>query len=103
MEDLEDEIAETDSYDMANMVVKMLNYNKKTIEIADVEVKKQFRNLGISKKLLEYVLEKYKNYQFYLRVSPTDGVDEQTLANSVIKYGFIEVDNSENGTFLIKR
>lgn len=67
-------------------------------------LKKEEKNIGISKMLLEYVLSKYDGYQFYLRVCPTDGVDEITLANSVMKYGFIKVGESDDGgTFLIKK
>lgn len=97
------EISDTDSYEMAMEVVRVLDYNKPVIEIADVDVRKEYRNMGISKALLEYVLGNYKDCQFYMRVCPTDGVDERTLANSVIKYGFIEIDNDENGTFLVKK
>ena len=69
----------------------------------DVDVKKEYRGMGISKMLLEYILNKYSGYQFYLRVCPTDGVDETTLAKSVGKYGFITITDTENGTFMIKR
>lgn len=103
IEDLDSEISETDSYETATAIIKKLDYNKPVVELADVDVKKEFRGKGISKILLEYALEKYKKYQFYLRVCPTDGVDEITLAKSVIKYGFINVENTENGTFLIKK
>lgn len=103
LEDLESEISETDCYETAREVCRKLNYNKPTIELADIDVRKEFRNMGISKMLLEYTLKKYSNCQFYLRVCPEDGVDEQTLANSVMKYGFTYVNNTENGTFLIKK
>ena len=98
------EIADTDSYEMAEDVIAELEPNKPIIEIADVDVSKNYRNKGVSKKLIEYVLEKYKNYQFYLRVCPTDGVDEYTFANVFKRYGFIEVDrNDENGTFMVRK
>ena len=98
------EIADTDSYEMAEDVIGKLNSNRPIIEIADVDVSKNYRNKGVSKKLIEYVLEKYKDYQFYLRVCPTDGVDEYTFANVFKRYGFIEIDrNDENGTFMIKK
>lgn len=100
---LESEISETDSYETAENVIRKLNPNKPIIELADVDVKKEFRNKGVSKTLLEYVLNKYNNCQFYLRVSPTSGVNEITLANSVRKYGFINITNTENGTFMIKK
>lgn len=101
---LYNEIADTDSYEMAEDVIGKLNSNKPIIEIADVDVSKNYRNKGVSKKLIEYVLEKYKDYQFYLRVCPTDGVDEYTFANVFKRYGFIEIDrNDENGTFMIKK
>ena len=101
---LDSEISETDSYETASEVIRRLDYNKPIIELADVDVKREYRNMGVSKMLLEYVLNKYGNkYQFYLRVCPTSGVDEETLARSVMKYGFIEVDNTENGTFLIRK
>ena len=92
-----------DGDDIAYGVVRRLDNNKHVIDLADIDVSKDFRNMGISKRLLEYVLSKYGDYQFYLRVCPTDGVDEATLANSVIKYGFIKVGESDDGgTFLIK-
>ena len=101
---LYNEIADTDSYEMAEDVIGKLNSNKPIIEIADVDVSKNYRNKGVSKKLIEYVLEKYKDYQFYLRVCPTDDVDEYTFANVFKRYGFIEIDrNDENGTFMIKK
>lgn len=100
---LDSEISETDSYETADMVIRKLDHNKPIVELADVDVKRKYRSRGVSKLLLEYVLEKYKGYQFYMRVCPTDGVDENTLVSSVLKYGFIEVENTENGTFLIKR
>jgi GNAT superfamily N-acetyltransferase len=101
---LYNEIADTDSYEMAEDVIGELNSNKPIIEIADIDVSKNYRNKGVSKKLIEYVLEKYKDYQFYLRVCPTDGVDEYTFANTFKGYGFIEIDrNDENGTFMIKK
>ena len=93
-----------DGDDIAYDVVSKLDRNKRVIDLADIDVSKDFRNMGISKKLLEYMLGKYKDYQFYLRVCPTDGVDEATLANSVMKYGFMNVAESDDGgTFLIKR
>ena len=101
--ELDSEISDTDSYDVAEEVISKLNGKGRVIELADITVDKQYRNIGISKKLLEYTLKAFNGEQFYLRVCPTDGVDEQTLADSVKKYGFIEVDNTENGTFLIKR
>lgn len=97
------EIADTDSYEMADDVVSKLNKNKQIIEIADVDVNKRYRNRGISKMLIEYVLNKFQNYQFYLRVCPTGGVDEDTFANVFRRYGFIEIDKSENGTFMVKK
>ena len=101
---LYNEIADTDSYEMAEDVIGELNSNKPIIEIADIDVNKNYRNKGVSKKLIEYILEKYKNYQFYLRVCPTDGVDEYTFANVFKRYGFIEINrNDENGTFMIKK
>jgi N-acetylglutamate synthase-like GNAT family acetyltransferase len=104
MSSLYNEIADTDSYEMAEDVISELNRNKPIIEIADVDVNKNYRNRGVSKKLIEYILEKYKNYQFYLRVCPTDGVDEYTFANMFRCYGFIEIDrNDENGTFMVKK
>lgn len=93
-----------DGDDIAYDVVRRLDNNKRVIDLADIDVSKDFRNMGISKRLLEYVLAKYSGYQFYLRVCPTDGVDETTLANSVMKYGFIKVGESDDGgTFLIKK
>ena len=93
-----------DGNDIAYDVVRSLDNNKRVIDLADIDVSKEFRNIGISKMLLEYVLSKYDGYQFYLRVCPTDGVDEITLANSVMKYGFIKVGESDDGgTFLIKK
>jgi GNAT superfamily N-acetyltransferase len=93
-----------DGDDIAYDVVKRLDNNKRVIDLADIDVGKDFRNMGISKRLLEYVLSKYSGYQFYLRVCPTDGVDETTLANSVMKYGFIKVvESDDGGTFLIKK
>ena len=104
MSSLYNEIADTDSYEMAEDVISELNRNKPIIEIADVDVNKNYRNRGVSKKLIEYILEKYKDYQFYLRVCPTDGVDEYTFANVFKRYGFIEIDrNDENGTFMVKK
>ena len=98
------EISDTDSYEMAEDVVAELDRNKPTIEIADVDVNKNYRNRGVSKKLIEYVLEKYKDYQFYLRVCPTEGVDEKTFVNTFKNYDFIVVgENDENGTFMIKK
>jgi GNAT superfamily N-acetyltransferase len=92
-----------DGDDIAHDVVRRLDNNKRVIDLADIDVSKDFRNMGISKRLLEYVLNKYSGYQFYLRVCPTDGVDEATLANSVMKYGFIKVgDSDDGGTFLVK-
>ena len=93
-----------DGDDIAYDVVKRLDNNKRVIDLADIDVGKDFRNMGISKRLLEYVLSKYSGYQFYLKVCPTDGVDETTLANSVMKYGFIKVvESDDGGTFLIKK
>ena len=103
LDDLDSEISDTDSYETATEVIRRLDYNTKTIELADVDVRKEFRHMGVSKMLLEYVLNRFKGCQFYLRVCPTDGVDELTLAKSVMKYGFINVDSTENGTFLVKR
>jgi len=101
--ELESEISDTDSYEVADEVIAKLDSSKRVIELADITVDREYRNMGISKRLLEYTLGVFKNEQFYMRVCPTDGVDEQTLANSVKNYGFIEIDNTENGTFLIKR
>jgi GNAT superfamily N-acetyltransferase len=93
-----------DGDNIAYDVVRRLDNNKRVIDLADIDVGKDFRNMGISKRLLEYVLSKYGGYQFYLRVCPTDGVDEATLANSVMKYGFIKVgDSDDGGTFLIRK
>ena len=93
-----------DGNDIAYDVIRRLDNNRRVIDLADIDVGKDFRNMGISKRLLEYVLSKYGDYQFYLRVCPTDGVDETTLANSVMKYGFIKVGESDDGgTFLIKK
>lgn len=103
LDDLDSEISDTDSPETAMMVTRKLDYNKPTVELADVDIKKEFRSQGLSKILLEYTLNNFQGYQFYLRVCPTDGVDEQTLANSVVKYGFVVVDSTENGTFLIKK
>lgn len=100
---LESEISETDDYDTADEVISRLNPNKGVIELADVDVSPRYRNMGVSKKLLEYVLNKYSGEQFYLRVCPTDGVEEKTLAASVGKYGFTEIDSTDNGTFMIKK
>ena len=100
---LESEISETDSYETAEDVISKLIFGKPIVELADVDVKKEYRGFGVSKMLLEYVLSKYNGYQFYLRVCPTDGVDEKTLANSVGRYGFITVTDTENGTFMVKR
>ena len=100
---LESEISETDSYETAEDVISKLRFGKQIVELADVDVKKEYRGFGVSKMLLEYVLSKYNGYQFYLRVCPTDGVDEKTLANSVGRYGFITVTDTENGTFMVKR
>lgn len=97
------EIADTDSYEMAEDVMYELS-NKPIMEIAYVFTEKVYRNKGISKKLIEYVLEKYQEYQFYLRVCPTDGVDENTFVNTFKNYDFIVVGgNDENGTFMIKK
>lgn len=103
IESLYSEIADTDSYEMAEDVVYKLNINKPIIEIANLDVNKNYRNKGISKNILEYILENYQEYQFYLRICPTDGVDEYTFANMFKRYGFIEIDSSENGTFMIKK
>ena len=103
LDDLDSEISDTDSPETAMMVTRKLDYNKPTVELADVDIKKEFRSQGLSKILLEYTLNKFQGYQFYLRVYPTDGVDEQTLANSLVRYGFVVVDSTENGTFLVKR
>lgn len=104
MSSLYNEISDTDSYEMAEQVVSKLNANKPIIEIADVDVNKNYRNNGVSKKLIEYISDNYKDYQFYLRVCPTDGIDEYTFVNVFKKYGFIEIDrNDENGTFMIKK
>ena len=86
-----------DGNGIAYDVVRSLDNNKHVIDLADIDVGKDFRNMGISKRLLEYVLSKYSGYQFYLKVCPTDGVDETTLANSVMKYGFIKVVESNDG------
>lgn len=103
IESLYSEIADTDSYEMAEDVVYKLNINKPIIEIANLDVNKNYRNKGISKKILEYILEYYQEYQFYLRICPSDGVDEYTFANMFKRYGFIEIDSNENGTFMIKK
>lgn len=100
---LDSEISDTDSYETAAEVISKLDSSKPIVELADVDVKKEYRGMGISKMLLEYILNKYSGYQFYLRVCPTDGVDEATLAKSVGKYGFITITDTENGTFMIKR
>ena len=100
---LDSEISDTDSYETAAEVISKLDSSKPIVELADVDVKKEYRGMGISKMLLEYILNKYSGYQFYLRVCPTDGVDEATLAKSVGKYGFIAITDTENGTFMIKR
>jgi len=93
-----------DGDNIAYDVARRLDNNKHVIDLADIDVSKDFRNMGISKRLLEYILNKYNGYQFYLRVCPTDGVDEATLANSVMKYGFIKVgDSDDGGTFLIRK
>ena len=97
------EIADTDSYEMAEDVIYELS-DKPIMEIAYISTEKVYRNKGISKKLIEYVLEKYQEYQFYLRVCPTDGVDENTFVNTFTNYDFIVVGgNDENGTFMIKK
>lgn len=103
IESLYSEIADTDSVEIAEDVIYRLNANKPIIEIADVDVNKKYRNMGVSKILIEYILGKYKDQQFYLRVCPTDGVDEDTFANVFKRFGFIEIDKSENGTFMIKK
>ena len=106
LDDIYSEISDSieDGYNIAYDVLRRLDNNKRVIDLADIDVGKDFRNMGISKRLLEYVLNKYRGYQFYLRVCPTDGVDETTLANSVMKYGFIKVGESDDGgTFLIKK
>ena len=100
---LDSEISDTDSYETAAEVISKLDSSKPIVELADVDVKKEYRGMGISKMLLEYILNKYSGYQFYLRVCPTDGVDEATLAKSVGKYGFITITDTENGAFMIKR
>ena len=100
---LDSEISDTDSYETAAEVISKFDSSKPIVELADVDVKKEYRGMGISKMLLEYILNKYSGYQFYLRVCPTDGVDEATLAKSVGKYGFITITDTENGTFMIKR
>lgn len=100
---LDSEISDTDSYETAAEVIRKLDSSKPIVELADVDVKKEYRGMGISKMLLEYILNKYSGYQFYLRVCPTDGVDETTLAKSFGKYGFITITDTENGTFMIKR
>ncbi len=93
-----------DGHDIAYNVVRKLDNDNRVIDLADIAVNKGFRNMGISKRLLEYILNKYSGYQFYLRVCPTDGVDETTFANSIMKYGFIKVGESDDGgTFLIKK
>jgi GNAT superfamily N-acetyltransferase len=98
------EIADTDSYEMAEDVTFELNRNKQIIEIADIDVNKKYRNSGVSKKLIEYILEKFKDYQFYVRVCPTGGVDEYTFRNTFSRYGFIFIGrNDENGTFMVKK
>lgn len=102
IESLDSEISDTDSPEMASDVIRRLDYNKPVVEIADMSVKKGFRNMGLSKIILQHILDSYNTCQFYVRVSPTDGVDEQTLVKSLEKYGFIDVDNSENGTFMVK-
>ena len=102
IESLDSEISDTDSPEMASDVIRRLDYNKPVVEIADMTVKKGFRNMGLSKIILQHILDSYNTCQFYVRVSPTDGVDEQTLVKSLEKYGFIDVDSSENGTFMVK-
>ena len=98
------ESIEDDGEYIAYEISRKLDSRKQVIDLADIDVKKEYRNMGVSKKLLEHILEKYNTYQFYLRVCPTDGVDENTLANSVMRYGFMKVGESDDGgTFLIKR
>ena len=90
--------------DIAYDVARTLSSNQEVIDLADIAVDRNFRNLGFSKKILEHMLDKFKGYQFYLRVSPTDGVDRESLANSVMNHGFLKVAESDDGgIFLIKR
>lgn len=100
---LDSEISDTDSPETAYSVIKLLDKNKCVIEIADIEVKRNYRNKGVSKMLIKYILNKFKNNQFYLRVYPSGGVDENTFVNTFKKFGFIDVDSNENGTFMIKK
>ena len=46
MSSLYNEIADTDSYEMAEDVISELNRNKPIIEIADVDVNKNYRNVS---------------------------------------------------------
>lgn len=100
---LDSEISDTDSPETAYSVIKLLDKNKCVIEIADIEVKRNYRNKGVSKMLIKHTLNKFKNNQFYLRVYPSGGVDENTFVNTFKKFGFIDVDSNENGTFMIKK
>ena len=105
---LESEIfGTTDSYDIVDDVFSMLNKRRPIIELSDTTVNKEYRRMGVSKMLLEYVLNKYSDYQFFLRVCPYGGggPNDITLANSLKKYGFenVEVDDSDYGIFLVKR
>lgn len=105
---LESEIfGTTDSYDIVDDVFSMLNKRRPIIELSDTTVNKEYRRMGVSKMLLEYVLNKYSDYQFFLRVSPYGGggPNDITLANSLKKYGFedVEVDDSDYGIFLVKK
>lgn len=100
---LDSEISDTDSPETAYSVIKLLDDNKCVIEIADIEVIRNYRNKGVSKMLIEYILNKFKNNQFYLRVYPSGGVDENTFVNTFKKFGFIDVESNENGTFMIKK
>ena len=104
IETLEDEISDTDSYKTAQMVTRYLDYFKPIYELADIEVDPQYRNLGISKQLLQYALNKFQGSQFYLRACPTAGVSRKILASSLERFGFKEITTtSSNGVFMVKR
>jgi GNAT superfamily N-acetyltransferase len=100
---LESEISDTDSYETAVEVIRYLDNDKPVVELADVDVMKEYRSMGVSTVLLEYVLSKYSGCQFYLRVCPTGGVDGATLARSVGRHGFREVCDTVNGVFMVRR
>ena len=103
LDSLDSEICSTDSYETASAVTGKLRDDRAIVELSYTNVEKGYRNMGVSKMLLEYILNKYSGYHFYLRVCPDDGPDGITLANSVKRYGFIEVEDNENGIFLVKR